>query len=80
MYLKKNINAAAFLNTIRDHCRGDVFCRTQEGDVLNLRSTLCKYVFAVVSNDSKIMGRCVISCEEPEDYKVLAAFLKEDAE
>lgn len=78
MYLKNNVDTAVFLNTIRDRCHGDVFCRTQEGDILNLRSVLCKYMFAVVANDPKIMKHCVISCEEPADYEILAPFLKEE--
>ena len=38
-----NINLKEFLDAI-DHCKGDVFLETEEGDSLNLKSKLCQII------------------------------------
>ena len=44
MKLKENADLPAFLSQVKK-CGGDVFLETQEGDSLNLKSTLSQYIF-----------------------------------
>lgn len=57
-------------------CQGQVLYFSKEGDQLNLKSTLCQFLFssAMVSDPSLLNGR--ISCEKEEDYLRLCPFLK----
>ena len=38
-----NIDLTDFIKTL-DHCKGDVFMETADGDVLNLKSKLCQII------------------------------------
>lgn len=76
MYLKSEIDIIAFLNMV-DRCIGDVTLHTAENDILNLRSELCRYVFAVVHIRSGMLKNARIHCQHPEDAELLADFLTE---
>lgn len=78
-YLKQDFDAFDFLRTVRT-CSGDVIFRTREGDVLNLKSQLCMYLFAAASTHSEIMERGVITCADGADYEALARFLQTEPE
>ena len=72
--LKPEIRMADFVRAA-DHCEGEVTFETEEGDVLNLKSELCKYIFLAVSLDSKYLESGKISCS-PQDAALLADYVK----
>lgn len=76
MKLKSNVPLAEFLQTV-NLCAGEVLYQTDEGDVLNLKSQLSKYLFlAVLSADAAApMAAGEINCEDPLDYTVLGKYL-----
>ena len=72
--LKPEIRMADFVRAA-DHCEGEVTFETEEGDVLNLKSELCKYIFLAVSMDSRYLESGKISCS-PQDAALLADYVK----
>lgn len=75
MKLKKNIAAADFLNQV-DYCQGDIYYKTSEGDQLNLKSQLSKYLFLVAVNapDSANLSEGEIVVNQ-SDYELLKEYL-----
>ena len=73
MKLKENADVVAFLKKVKE-CRGEVYFVTDEGDRLNLKSTLSQYMCALLVNQKEILGRSRIECSE-EDGRCLAEFL-----
>ena len=57
---------------------GDVWFTTPEGDKLNLKSLLCKYVFLAAANDpqSGMFSRGKIVCDVESDYGLLHDFIE----
>lgn len=76
MYLKNPINTVDFFKAI-DRCTGNVLLRTKEGDILNLRSQLCRYIFAVAFSEGTFFEGATVECQEPSDYETLIAYLVE---
>lgn len=76
MYLKKGINSIAFLRAI-DECEADVLLHTKEQDVLNLRSQLCRFIFAAAKAEDTFFEEAQVECKNPADYKKLRDFLTE---
>ena len=72
--LKPKIRMADFI-LAAGHCEGNVTFETGEGDVLNLKSELCKYIFLAVSLDSKCLESGKIICS-PQDAALLADYVK----
>ena len=72
--LKSKIRMADFV-LAAGHCKDDVIFETEEGDVLNLKSELCKYIFLAVSLDSKYLESGKISCS-PQDAALLTDYIK----
>ena len=70
-----DIDVPAFLKVL-DSCEGEVYLMTRDGDRLNLKSQLSKYLFlvAVNSEDSAGLREGVIRCE-PEDAAILQEYL-----
>lgn len=68
-----NINLKEFLDAI-DHCKGDVFLETEEGDSLNLKSKLCQIIglSSILSNPE--IGEATIRCTDPSDETMLFRF------
>ena len=57
-----------------DHCKGDVFLETPDGDCLNLRSKLCQIMgIANILNGAKV-SEATIRCTDPEDETRLFRF------
>ena len=58
--------------------KGDVWFTTAEGDKLNLKSLLSKYVFLAAANDpqSGMFPRGKIVCDVESDYDLLRVFLE----
>lgn len=77
MKLRPDISPVEFLQTAAA-CSGEVLYKTEEGDCLNLKSQLSKYLFLVVfSKDTGVsMSDGDIVCEDPSDYTLLECFLK----
>lgn len=74
--LKKQISISDFINTVKK-CTGDVRLTTQEGDLLNLKSALCQYifVFAASAATADYFGNAEIYCQLPEDFDLLADYI-----
>lgn len=74
MYLKQPVNAVAFFEAI-DGCRGEVLLHTKEKDVLNLRSQLCRFIFAVALSGQTFFSDARVECSEETDYVLLRDYL-----
>jgi hypothetical protein len=74
MHLRKNIKIHDFLEAIKT-CDGDVFFKTPEGDCLNLKSTLCQYIFTSISDLDTLVCTGSIVCDLQDDYIKLKDFL-----
>ena len=68
-----NIDFNKFIEAL-DHCKGDVFLETEDGDCLNLRSKLCQIMgIANILNGAKV-SEATIRCTNPEDESRLFRF------
>ena len=56
MTLTSHTDFAAFLEAVQQ-CRGEVLFCTREGDKLNLKSTLSKYLFAALAGNEELLPR-----------------------
>lgn len=74
--LKEHVNIVTFINTVKK-CEKDVYLKTNEGDSLNLKSSLCQYIFAFASNtdSSAFFRNAAIQCESEDDYLLLSDFI-----
>ena len=68
-----NINLKEFLDAI-DHCKGDVFLETEEGDILNLKSKLCQIAGLANILKGAVIQEANIRCSNPEDETLLFRF------
>lgn len=75
--LKKDADLAKFLIAVKS-CKNDVFFDSNEGDVLNLASTLSQYVFCSIAGQESILENGTIRCNNDADYTLLADFLCEE--
>lgn len=78
MRLKKTVDVSSFL-TATEKCSGDVFLHTHEGDILNVKSLLSRYVVVSVCKPGELQ-KAKIVCTDEEDYSVLSDYLQPDAE
>lgn len=70
--LKHKIEPVHFLKAV-NQCRGDVVLTTLEGDYLNLKSTLSRYIFAVNAEQQEFPKSEV--CFEEGDYDCIREYL-----
>ena len=79
MKLKPTISIIEFLKAIQ-RCQGDVFFTTADGDTLNLKSQLAKYVFLamVSSEDLSLISIGEVSCDDPRDCEALSVYFLSD--
>lgn len=75
MKIKKNINVEAFLENVRK-CEGNVYFKTLEGDMLNLKSLLSQYILMSIIDNDELMGNGVIDCSMESDVAVLGQYLE----
>ena len=77
MRLKDTVSPAEFLRYV-DQCTGEVLYKTQEGDILNLKSQLSKYLFLIAVNapETAALRHGDITCGE-SDLKILMPFFRE---
>lgn len=66
MKLKSNVTTPAFLQAVQ-HCNGDVYFVTEEGDSLNLKSALSQFIFAAVVAGKLQKPDGEIVLEDPQD-------------
>jgi len=58
-------------------CKEDVFFKTEDGDVLNLKSLLSSLLLQTLTNDRSLLVRGNIVCINENDYGVLSEFLED---
>lgn len=68
-----NVDFGDFIKTL-DHCKGDVFLETSDGDVLNLKSKLCQIIGIANILKSTEISEAKIRCTNPEDETLLFRF------
>ncbi len=76
MQLRKNVDLVAFLAAVQQ-CQGEVIFSTPEGDVLNLKSTLSKYIFALAAAKPDIQETGNVCCQNPADVATLQDYVAE---
>ncbi|HHV09186.1 MAG TPA: hypothetical protein GXX75_02755 [Clostridiales bacterium] len=74
MFLKKNIELVKFLGQV-NKCKEDILFCTNEGDLLNLKSTLSQLVFASIADKPEILYSAEIKVKREEDYQLLKDYL-----
>lgn len=74
MTLTSHTDFAVFLEAVQQ-CRGEVLFCTQEGDKLNLKSTLSKYLFAALAGNEELLRKRKIVCQFPQDEEKLTHVL-----
>lgn len=78
MRLKEAVDVSSFL-AATEKCSGDVFFHTHEGDILNVKSLLSRYVVVSVCKPGELQ-KAMIVCTNEDDYAVLSEYLRPDAE
>ena len=68
-----NADFGDFIKTL-DHCKGDVFLETADGDVLNLKSKLCQMIGIANILKGAEISEAKIHCSNPEDETLLFRF------
>ena len=74
MRLKENIDLAQFLMAVST-CKGEVSFTTAEGDVLNLKSALSRYIFVVAMRHPELLENGQVVCETAEDAAGLTDYV-----
>ncbi|WP_455501345.1 hypothetical protein [Gemmiger sp.] len=77
MKFRNEVDLSAFLEAAQQ-CRGEVLFCTPEGDKLNLKSTLSKYLFAALAGNEELLQKGSIVCTDPQDEGRLAFFLEKE--
>ena len=75
MNLKKDISLIDLLRKSK-LCKEDVLLKTDEGDVLNLKSFLSGLLLQSVAYDKSLMVRGYLECMNDDDYDVMAEFIE----
>ena len=79
MQLREDVNIREFFKGVRQ-CRGEVLLKTQEGDILNLKSALSQFVFAVILENREKLEGIEVTLEDEGDRESLKMFLDLEAE
>ena len=76
MRLKENAKLVEFLQCTKQ-CAGEVYFKSAEGDILNLKSQLSQYIFlaALVSENIRYLPEGEIECQYEADYALLSPYL-----
>ena len=70
-HIKTDVQPASFLNAL-NACRGTVIYQNHKGDILDLKSHLCKYLFLALPQEQKT--DCIITCGK-NDFLLLGEYL-----
>lgn len=76
MRLRRDINLAAFIQAATN-CQKDVLYQTAEGDCLNLKSTLSRFIFLSVIDAYPNLSSGSVAYNEI-DFPLLQEFLEEE--
>ena len=77
MKLRPDVSLSDFLRQV-NLCEGDVYFETPEGDSLNIKSQLSKYVFlAAVTSEKDLAGLGEVVCKKEKDVFALREYLVE---
>ena len=76
MKLKQLKQYIDFIEAVQT-CAADVYFCSEEGDRLNLKSTLSQFLFASVCGDRDYLRGGTVLCQNSADYDRLAAYLEE---
>lgn len=76
MHIKTNLDTMAFFEEV-DRCRDEVLLHSAEGDVLNLKSELCRLIFSVIVTKEKLREKVWIVCTDAEDQDRMQRFMEE---
>ena len=76
MFLKPQIDIISFLKQV-DLCKGQVSLRTAMGDVLDLKSELCRCLFVTAYARENGMPLAEVLCET-DDYELIGEYLTEE--
>ncbi len=71
--IKTDIDDITFLQKV-DSCSGNILFNTNEGDSLDLKDQLCKYIFLTLKSDSAEVPDGYITCQ-PDDAVLLSQFI-----
>ena len=74
MKIQANADIVAFLKQI-EACRGRVEFFTDQGDRLDLKSTLDRYLLAALGANGGITYSGEVICENDDDYALLIPYL-----
>lgn len=74
MKLKNIRNKKAFFHEV-NRCTGKVELFTSDGDILNLKSTLCQYIALTQMFDDDNAIVCELKLSNPEDYDLIQEYL-----
>ncbi|MCC8103527.1 MAG: polya polymerase [Clostridiales bacterium] len=78
MKFLSNCDVVSFLRDV-DLCEGEVLFSSEQGDVLNLKSQLSKYVFAVIAAKQELLELGSIVCSNKDDEDILRDYLITEA-
>lgn len=76
MKLKQGVDFVKFLHCVQA-CRGDVLLVNASGDRLDLKSTLCEYIFVAAASSPEMTADGEIHCKNDADYALLSEFLED---
>ena len=74
MKFKDSVDINAFLDTAKQ-CSGDIFLQTNEGDILNLKSLLSRYVLMSIMGNPGLLQSAQVTCVQEDDYQLLTDYL-----
>ena len=73
--LRGDIDVVDFLNTISGACKGEVWFDTDQGDAIELKSELSRYVFLTMCEQDGFLRMGTLTFAEPRDAEALKRFL-----
>ncbi|MCR5448426.1 MAG: hypothetical protein K6F23_03450 [Solobacterium sp.] len=71
--IKTGIDNITFLQEV-DSCSGNIFFSTREGDRLDLKDQLSKYIFLTLKSEGEEMPAGYVTCQ-PEDAIRLSRYI-----
>ena len=79
MKFKDSVDINAFLDAAKQ-CTGDIFFQTNEGDILNLKSLLSRYVLMSIMGNPSLLKSAQVTCVQEKDYQLLSEYLESSEE
>ena len=76
MKLKQLNQYIDFMEAVQS-CTADVYFCSDEGDRLNLKSTLSQFLFASICGDKDYLRGGTVVCQNEDDYDRLSSYLEE---